>query len=104
MQDGEYWVVTGDMNGHIGLINEKVNRNGQMLLDFAECTKLKIKHWELENPATWHDNTGEAAIDYILVNKKVQEKGCTIWKNEDINISDHFLIGVTCGKAMASKK
>ena len=70
-----------------------------MLLDFVDCTKLKTKNWELENPTTWHDSNAESASDYILVNKKVEEGGCMIWKNEDINISDHFLIGITCQKA-----
>lgn len=34
------WVIMGDLNGHIGLLNERVNINGQMILDFTE------KNWE----------------------------------------------------------
>ena len=35
----DQWMVVADMNGHIGLNNEKLNRNGQMLLDFVESRK-----------------------------------------------------------------
>ena len=38
------------------------------------------------------------------MNKKVEEKGCVSWKNEDIVISDHFLIAIACGKAKMRRK
>ncbi|KAG0726595.1 hypothetical protein GWK47_036224 [Chionoecetes opilio] len=74
------WVIMGDMNGHIGLMEERVNRNGELLLDFAERSGCRIKNWELENPTTWRDRNNESAIDYILVNEPVNRQGCRIWK------------------------
>lgn len=47
------WIILGDLNGHIGLMEETVNRNGQLILDFAGDSEMKIKNWELENPVTW---------------------------------------------------
>ncbi|KAG0715447.1 hypothetical protein GWK47_011916 [Chionoecetes opilio] len=92
------WVIMGDMNGHIGLMEERVNRNGELLLDFSEKSGCRIKNWESENPTTWRDRNNESAIDYILVNESVNRQGCRIWKNEDVDISDHSMIGITCGK------
>ena len=37
--DSEKWVIMGDLNGHIGQLNEKINTNGQMILD---CQKDRI--------------------------------------------------------------
>ena len=39
---GESMIVMGDMNGHIGILGEEVNGNGQLLLDFAEVNELEI--------------------------------------------------------------
>lgn len=36
------WIIMGDQNTHIGLNNERVNVNGQMLLDFEEETQMKV--------------------------------------------------------------
>ncbi|KAG0720262.1 hypothetical protein GWK47_048876 [Chionoecetes opilio] len=33
-------IVMGDMNGHIGVLGEEVNGNGQLLLDFAEENEI----------------------------------------------------------------
>lgn len=41
--EGNRWVVTGGLNGHIELMEEMVNRNGQLIFNFAEDTKLGIK-------------------------------------------------------------
>ena len=38
---GESMIVIGDMNGHIGILSEEVNGNGQLLLDFAEVNELE---------------------------------------------------------------
>ena len=93
------WVILGDLNGHIGLVEETVNRNGQLILNFVEEEGLRIKNWELEDPVTWRDRRSESAIDYIIVNEETARQGCRIWKDERVDFSDHFLIGITCGKA-----
>ena len=92
------WIIMGDLNGHIGLMEETVNRNGQLILDFVGDTGMRIKNWELENPVTWRDRRSESAIDYVIVNEQVEKQGCRMWKDEGVDISDHFLIGITCGK------
>ena len=68
----------GDLNGHIGLMEEVVNRNGQMILEFVEDMELRIKSWELEDLVTWRDRRSESAIDYVLVNDQVEKQGCRI--------------------------
>lgn len=98
------WLVMGDFNGHIGLNNMPVNKNGDMLLDFQEKTNLKIKNWELEDPITWRDRGQESAIDYILVNEEIEKEDCRIWKNEEVDIADHIMIGITCGKVNKTNK
>ena len=95
----EKWVIMGDFNGHVGQLNEKANANGQMLLDFIESTGYIMKNWELENPVTWRSNGHESAIDYIIVNNEVSKLEISTWKNEDIDISDHFMIGITCRRS-----
>lgn len=57
------WVVMGDLNGHIGLMEEMVNQNGQLILDFTADMKMRIKKWELEKPVTWRDRRIESALD-----------------------------------------
>ena len=53
------WIIMGDRNGHIGLMNEKVNTNGHMILNFIKRTGYRIQNWELENPVTWRDKKNE---------------------------------------------
>ena len=89
----------GDFNDHIGQLNEKVNKNGQMILDFIESTGCIVKNWELENHVTWRNNGHQSAIDYIIVNSEVDNLITTTWKNEDIDISDHILIEITCRRS-----
>lgn len=39
------WIIIGDLNAHIGINNERVNVNGQMLLDFEEERQMRIMSW-----------------------------------------------------------
>lgn len=64
-------------------MNERVNTNGQMLRNSIEKTGNRIKHWELENPVPWRDNTNESAVDYILVNEYVEIRTQDL-KNDDM--------------------
>lgn len=61
------WRVTGKPNGYIGLSNESLNTNRQLILDFEEKAGMKIENWELENSITWKDSRTESAIDYIII-------------------------------------
>ena len=35
-------LIIGDMNGHIGILNENINRNGEKLLQFTENQNMEI--------------------------------------------------------------
>lgn len=48
-------------------MEETVNRNEQLILNFAKETDLRIKNWELEDSVPWRDRS-ESAIYNILVN------------------------------------
>ena len=63
----------GDFNGHIGLKNEPMNQNGDMLLNFVDKGQLTIKNWELEDTTTWRDRRAESAIDYIIINAETKK-------------------------------
>ena len=66
-------ILVGDMNGHTGLLGEKTNRNGQMLLDFAEEAGMEIlNHTIAEGKVTWQSNMLSSAIDYVLVNQEAR--------------------------------
>ena len=47
-EDKEYF------NGHIGMRNEAVNKNGEMLLDFVEKENMIIKNYEAEHLPSKH--------------------------------------------------
>ena len=54
----------GDMNGHIGVLGEDVNGNGQLLLDFAEANELEILNVTMaEGRVTWCGRESESGID-----------------------------------------
>lgn len=98
------WIIMGDLNAHIGLNNERLNVNGQMLLNFEEETQMKVMNWQLENPITWRDRGTKSAIDYKMINERVLKNWCKVWKNEDADISDHLVIDIKCGKTEVSKE
>ncbi|KAG0717650.1 hypothetical protein GWK47_054015 [Chionoecetes opilio] len=86
-------IVMGDMNGHIGVLGEEVNGNGQLLLDFAEENELEILNVTLaEGRVTWSGRENESAIDFMLVNRKARERVRSMWVDEERTIdvaSDH---------------
>ncbi|KAG0715737.1 hypothetical protein GWK47_000111 [Chionoecetes opilio] len=86
-------IVMGDMNGHIGVLGEEVNGNGQLLLDFAEENELEILNVTLaEGRVTWIGRENESAIDFMLVNRKARERVRNMWVDEERTIdvaSDH---------------
>ena len=89
------WIIMGDFNGHVGLKNETVNVNGEMLLDCCAKMNMIIKNWEAENLTTWRGNGAERVIDYILVNEAADKQKMRFWTNGNIDISDHVMIGLS---------
>ena len=90
-------VVMGDFNGHIGLLGERINMNGQLLLDFSEETNLEIINMtRLDGKATWKGRDGvRSAIDYFLGNNIVSRRVERLWVDEEGEIeikSDHCMM------------
>ena len=68
-------IVMGDMNGHIGILGENINGNGELLLSFAEENDLEILNVTMaEGRVTWRKNMCKSAIDYILVNENARKR------------------------------
>ena len=53
---------------------------------------------------TWKDKKNELAIDYVLVNYQIEKLQTKMWKNEDIDLSDHGMIGIALEKLGKVKK
>jgi hypothetical protein len=99
----EQVIVMGDMNGHIGMLGEEVNANGERLLGFAEAMQLEILNQTIaEGSVTWSVRDRESAIDYILVNERARGKVRSMKIDEegewDLN-SDHNVMSLKyeCG-------
>ena len=86
----------GDMNGHTGILGEKVDKNGDRLLNFVETSNLEILNRTIgERKVTWKGRCFESAIDYILVIQGARELVHEIVIDEDglVDIdSDHNVL------------
>ena len=75
------------------MLGEEVNRNGQLLLDFAEANELEILNVTVaEGKVTWSGRESESVIDYTVVNDKARERVKSMWVDEERMIdvtSDH---------------
>ena len=93
-------IVMGDMNAHIGMLGERMNRNGEMLAEFASDTDLENLNETLaEGRVTWRARERESAIDCVLVNARMRELVTRMWVDEEgmIDIvSDHNMLVVEC--------
>ena len=67
-------LVVGDMNGHIGLLGERMNANGRMLREVCEDLSLEILNETIaEERVTWCRHGQQSAIDYVLTNECARE-------------------------------
>jgi hypothetical protein len=103
-------IVMGDMNGHIGMLGEEVNGNGERLLSFAEEMNLEILNQTIsEGRVTWSVKERQSAIDYILVNERARSKIKSMNIDEegewDLN-TDHNVMSLRyeCGVQVEQKK
>ncbi len=92
----EMIVVIGDMNGHVGVLGEPVNKNGELLNEFVFENGLENLNVTMaEGKVTWSNKENCSAIDYILVNAKARRKVMCMWVDEagvfDIR-SDHNML------------
>lgn len=96
----EQVIVMGDMNGHISILGEEINRNGTLLLEFVEEYDSEILNLTIaEGRVTWAERGRESAIDYILVNEKARRMVRDMWIDEEglIDIvSDHNMMVLNC--------
>ena len=96
----ERMIVMGDMNAHIGLLGERMNRNGEMLAEFVDEMNLENLNETLaEGRVTWRARNQESAIDYMLVNGRMREAVTRMWIDEDGMIdvvSDHNMLVMEC--------
>uniref|UniRef100_A0A0P4VRU1 Endonuclease/exonuclease/phosphatase domain-containing protein n=1 Tax=Scylla olivacea TaxID=85551 RepID=A0A0P4VRU1_SCYOL len=64
---GERVIVMGDMNAHIGILGEQMNRNGEMLDEFV--SEMDVEN--LNETLAWCGRKQQSAIDYKLVNGRM---------------------------------
>ena len=90
-------LIVGDMNGHIGLLGEAVNENGQLLIDFTEDMRLQNLNVTIgDGRATWNAGGHKSAIDFMLVNERAREHVMNMWVDErreiDIESNHNVLV------------
>ena len=96
--NSEPCIVLGDMNAHVGFLgNQKLNRNGQILLNLMEEFNLIMLNdvQERSGTYTWSDRGMKSVIDYVLLNKEMYEIFTEIEIDENklkYDLSDHNLI------------
>jgi endonuclease/exonuclease/phosphatase family metal-dependent hydrolase len=89
-------VVMGDMNGHVGILGEPANKNGELLNEFVFENELENLNVTMaERKVTWSNKENCSAVDYILVNVNATRKVMCMWVDEagafDIR-SDHNML------------
>ena len=92
----EMIVVMGDMSGHVGVLGEPVNKNGELLNEFVfenELENLNVTMTRGKETQSSKENC--SAIDYILVKANARKKVMCMWVDKagvfDIR-SDHNML------------
>ena len=68
--DDEEVLIMGDMNGHIGILSERVNANGERLLKFMDEADVENLNVTMaDGKVTWRARENESAIDFVLANE-----------------------------------
>ena len=91
-------IIMGDMNGHIGVLGERMNGNRELLREFCDETQFEILNETVaEGRVTWQRREVQSAIDYVLTNARARERVCNMCIDEEggFNIdTDHNLLYV----------
>ena len=85
-------IVMGDMNAHIGILGERVDKQGELLLKLADERDLEIANvTRAAGEVTWErpNNEEKSAIDYILLNDKARIKLSKMEVDENRRIENH---------------
>ncbi|KAF2357146.1 Endonuclease/exonuclease/phosphatase [Trinorchestia longiramus] len=89
-------IVMGDMNGHVGILGEKVNENGHKLLYFCEENEFENLNVTRGNGLhTWENKEWKTAIDYVLVNRERSRHARKMYMDEnefDIDTDHRMLV------------
>ncbi|KAF2354818.1 Endonuclease/exonuclease/phosphatase [Trinorchestia longiramus] len=94
-------IVVGDMNGHVGILGEKVNENDRKLIDFCEGNEFENLNVTIRNGLhTWESKEWKAAIDYVLMNHEARQHVREMYVDEnkfDIDTDHRMLVLSTYG-------
>ena len=98
--DEEAVLVVGDFNAHIGILGERMNKNGRLLEDLIEHGNLTNLNRtpECEGKITRNIRDQKTAIDYALANRKIFSyyKNMKIDENKELfDLSDHCMLYLT---------
>ncbi|KAF2347320.1 Endonuclease/exonuclease/phosphatase [Trinorchestia longiramus] len=89
-------IVMGDMNGHVGILGEKVNENSHKLIDFCEGNEFENLNVTIGNGLhTWESKEWKAAIDYMFVNHEARQhvrEMCVVENEFDIDTDHRMLV------------
>ena len=100
-------MIMGDMNGHIGILGEEVNENGQKLIDFTEEMHLENLNVTIGvGRETWSARGQKSAIDYMLVNERARKQVTSMWVDEERQIdisSDHNMLVMNYSRSTLQK-
>lgn len=109
--------VAGDFNAHVGpddsafTYNHATNRNGEMLVEYAEESHLMFANNNFMKPAAklWtfqHPFGSRSQIDYILIRKKWRNsiRNCQAYSSFSSIGSDHRIVSCTTCLSLRSSK
>ena len=100
MNEDELVLVVGDFNAHIGILGERINKNGKLLEDLIEQSNLVNLNRtpECSGKITRNIREQKTTIDYALANRKMfgYYKKKKIDENKELfDLSDHCMIDLT---------
>ena len=83
-----------DILGYIG--KQKLDRNGEIVLDLMEKHELILLNEpiECEGTYTWSNRNQNSAIDFVLINRELNQnyKELLIDDKKILDLSDHCLV------------
>ena len=96
---GDDVILMGDMNGHVGILGEPINKNGELLLSWCDTWELNILNQNSDNGwVTWERGDSKSALDMIIANVSAARKMGGFWIDEEGECgikSDHNLVAAT---------
>ena len=96
---GDDIILMGDMNGHVGILGEPINKNGELLLSWCETWELNILNQNSDNGwIMWERGDSKSALDMIIANASAAKKMGGVWIDEEGECgikSDHNLVVAT---------